>query len=122
MELQAGLISEADAQQRIVDLYKTKLGTLHELVPQMRAAAIALGDPAALANVEQIALKLQEMSATTNLLQQHISTTFQESFKSGVMSLVDGTATLSEAVATFFTNMALGMAEFIAQDLSLIHI
>ena len=118
VELQAGLISEADAQQRIVDLYKTKLGTLHELVPQMRAAAIALGDPAALANVEQIALKLQEMSATTNLLQQHISTTFQESFKSGVMSLVDGTATLSEAVATFFTNMALGMAEFIAQDWS----
>lgn len=118
VELQAGLTTEADAQQRIVDLYKEKLGTLKGLVPQMRAAAQALGDPAAVAAVEQIALKLQQMSATTNLLQQAVRTTFQESFKQALLSLVDGTTSLTEAVRQFFVSMAEGMAEFAAEQLS----
>lgn len=118
VEQQAGLITEGDAQQRIVDLYKEKLGTLKELVPQMRAAAKALGDPNAVAAVEQIALKLQQMENTTNLLQQAVRTTFQDSFKQALLSLVDGTTSLTEAVRQFFVSMAEGMAEFAAEQLS----
>ena len=116
VEQQAGLITEADAQQKIVDLYRSKLGTLRELVPQMRAAATALGDEQALANVDQIELKLKEMSATTNLLQQTVRSTFQDSFKGALDSLIDGTASLGEAVEGFFVSMAQGMAKFVAQD------
>lgn len=118
VELQAGLLTEGEAQQRIVDLYKEKLVTLKELVPQMRAAAKALGDPEAVAAVEQIAMKLQQMEATTNLLQQAVRSTFQESFKQALLSLVDGTASLTEAVRQFFVSMAEGMAEFAAEQLS----
>lgn len=118
VELQAGLLTEGEAQQRIVDLYKEKLGTLKDLVPQMREAAKALGDPAAVAAVEQIALKLQQMQATTNLLQQAVRTTFQDSFKQALTSLVDGTSSLTEAVREFFVDMAEGMAEFAAEQLS----
>lgn len=118
VELQAGLLTEGEAQQRIVDLYKEKLGTLKDLVPQMREAAKALGDPAAVAAVEQIALKLQQMQATTNLLQQAVRTTFQDSFKQALTSLVDGTSSLTEAVREFFVSMAEGMAEFAAEQLS----
>ena len=53
----------------------------------MRAAAVALGDPAALAAVEQIELKLREMAETTNLLQQSVRGTFQSAFKDAFMSL-----------------------------------
>ena len=116
VEQQAGLITEADAQQKIVDLYRSKLGTLRELVPQMRAAATALGDEQALANVDQIELKLKEMSATTNLLQQTVRSTFQDSFKGALDSLIDGTASLGEAVQNFFVSMVQGMAQFVAQD------
>ena len=116
VELQAGLETEAGAQQRIVDLYRSKLSVLREMVPQMRAAAVALGDPAALAAVEQIELKLQEMANTTNLLQQTITNTFQGAFTNALTSLIDGTASLTEAVQGFFVTMAQGMSNFIAQQ------
>lgn len=116
VEQQAGLLTEADAQQKIVDLYKSKLGTLHELVPQMRAAATALGDQTALSNVAQIEVKLREMETTTNALQKAIGTTFQESINSSLGGLIRGTQSLGEAVQGFFENMLFGMAEFAAQD------
>jgi phage-related minor tail protein len=118
VELQAGLLTEGEAQQRIVDLYKDKLVTLNALVPQMRASAKALGDPAAVAAVEQIALKLREMQATTNLLQQAVRTTFQESFKQALTSLVDGTSSLTEAVRNFFGAFAEGIGDFAIEQLS----
>jgi phage-related minor tail protein len=116
VEQQAGLLTEADAQQKIVDLYKSKLGTLHELVPQMRAAATALGDPAALSSVAQIEVKLQEMEATTNRLQETVRTTFQSAFQNSLMSLVTASNSLSEAVQNFFVSIAQGMAQMVAQD------
>lgn len=116
VEQQAGLLTEADAQQKIVDLYKSKLGTLHELVPQMRAAATALGDPSALSSVAQIEVKLQEMEATTNRLQETVRTTFQSAFQNSLMSLVTASNSLSEAVQNFFVSIAQGMAQMVAQD------
>lgn len=118
VEQQAGLLTEAGAQQKIVDLYKSKLGTLRELVPQMRAAAIALGDPQALANVERIELQLQEMSNTTNLLQTTIANTFQGAFQNLLNSLIMQTVSLGDAVRAFFADIAQGLADFASQQLS----
>lgn len=118
VELQAGLITEADAQQKIVNLYRDKLSTLRELVPQMRAAAVALGDPAALAAVEQIELKLREMAETTNLLQQSVRGTFQTAFKDAFMSLATAGGELDEVVRSFFMSIATGLADFAAEQLS----
>lgn len=118
VELQSGLITEGQAQQRIVDLYKDKLVTLRELVPQMRAAATALGDPAALAAVEQIDLKLKEMAETTNLLQQSVRDTFQTAFKDAFMSLATAGGELGEVVRSFFMSIATGLADFAAEQLS----
>ncbi len=118
VELQAGLITEGEAQQRIVDLYRQKLGTLRDLVPQMRAAAEAMGDPKALAAVEEIDLKLQEMAATTNLLQQTVRSTLQGAFKDALLSLNQDGASLDGLVRNFIGSMATGMAEWAAEQLS----
>lgn len=117
-ELQAGLITESGAQQKIVDLYRSKLGTLRELVPQMRAAAQALGDPAALANVEAIDIKLQEMAATTNSLARAVRSTFHDSFKSALLSLGDDANSLGGLVRNFMGSMAKGMADWAAEQLA----
>lgn len=117
-ELQAGLITESEAQQKIVDLYRSKLGTLRELVPQMRAAAQALGDPAALANVEAIDIKLQEMAATTNSLARAVRSTFHDSFKSALLSLGDDANSLGGLVRNFMGSMAKGMADWAAEQLT----
>ncbi|WP_282271802.1 phage tail length tape measure family protein [Stenotrophomonas sp. PS02298] len=117
-ELQAGLITESEAQQKIVDLYRSKLGTLRELVPQMRAAAQALGDPAALASVEAIDIKLQEMAATTNSLARAVRSTFHDSFKSALLSLGDDANSLGGLVRNFMGSMAKGMADWAAEQLT----
>ena len=119
VEQQAGFITEADAQQRIVDLYRSKLGVLKDLVPQMREAALALGGDAgkaALANVDAIEVKLREMETTTNAMQQAFGTTFQSSLNTTLSSLIQGTADLGDAVKGFFVSMLQGMAQFAAQD------
>lgn len=84
----------------------------------MRAAAVALGDPAALAAVEQIELKLREMAETTNLLQQSVRGTFQSAFKDAFMSLATAGGELDEVVRSFFMSIATGLADFAAEQLS----
>jgi len=121
VEQQAGFITEADAQQRIVDLYRSKLGVLRDLVPQMREAALALGGDAgkaALANVEAIEVRLREMETTTNAIQQAFGTTFQQSLNSTLDGLIQGTITLDKAVQSFLVTLVKGWAEWSAQDLS----
>lgn len=118
VELQAGLITEAQAQDRIVAVYQKKLGTIREIVPEMREIALTLKDPAVIAAVDQIELKLQEMGQTTSLLQQSIRNTLEGSFKNLFMSLVTQTDSLSDSIANFFSSLALGIAEFAAAQLA----
>ncbi|WP_254488936.1 hypothetical protein, partial [Salmonella enterica] len=67
VELQAGLITEAQARQKLVDLSRQQLTALGDLPDRMRATAEALKNPEALQAAEQMAVKLKEMAATTNL-------------------------------------------------------
>ncbi|WP_307734425.1 phage tail length tape measure family protein [Xanthomonas albilineans] len=121
VEQQAGFLTEVDAQQKIINLYRSKLGVLKAMVPQMRAAALTLGGDvgkAALNNVEQIEVKLREMETTTNAMQQAFGTTFQQSLNSTLDSLIKGTATLGDAVRGFFASLLQGMAQFAAQNVA----
>ncbi|HVI60138.1 MAG TPA: phage tail length tape measure family protein [Luteimonas sp.] len=116
--VQSGLITEADAQRQIVDLYKTKLATLDQLVPKMEALARATGNPEALANVQRIKLELDGMRNTTDLLAKSVTGTFEGAFSNLLTTLTMQTASLSDAVRGFFLDMAQGLAEFAAQQLA----
>lgn len=118
IELQAGLITEAQARQKLVDLSRQQLTALGDLPDRMRATAEALKNPEALQAAEQMAVKLKEMAATTNLLQQNVRTTFQSAFRDALMSLANGNATLGEIVRSFFQSIASGLAGYVADELS----
>ncbi|HFL6954533.1 TPA: phage tail length tape measure family protein [Stenotrophomonas maltophilia] len=118
VELQAGLITEAQARQKLVDLSRQQLTALGDLPDRMRATAEALKNPEALQAAEQMAVKLKEMAATTNLLQQNVRTTFQSAFRDALMSLANGNATLGEIVRSFFQSIASGLAGYVADELS----
>ncbi|MGO1072327.1 phage tail length tape measure family protein [Lysobacter sp. CA199] len=117
-EQQAGLITEYDAQQRIVDLYREKGVVMGQLLPQAETLAQKLGDPAALENVRQMRAEFQNMQLQTDLLAQTIGTTFQGAASSALDKLVAGTASLSEAVSGFLTDMARGLAQFATAQLA----
>ena len=118
VQQQAGLLTEGGAQRAIVDLYREQSVILDELLPKMEAAAIALGNPEAVANVQRMRLELESMAAATDLLSTTIANTFESSFSNSLVSLVTATASLREAAEQFFLSMARGMAEFIAQEWS----
>lgn len=116
--VQSGLVTEAQAQQQIVDLYQEKLATLDKLVPQMEALARATGNPEALANVQRIKLELEGMRNTTNQLAQSITGTFEGAFTNLLTTLTMQTASLGDAVRGFFLDMAQGLAQYAAQQLA----
>lgn len=118
VQQQSGLLTEAGAQRAIVDLYREQSVVLDGLLPKMEAAAIALGNPEAVANVQRMRLELESMAAATDLLSTTIANTFESSFSNSLVSLVTATASLREAAEQFFLSMARGMAEFIAQEWS----
>lgn len=121
-QTEIGLKTEADAQQDIVDLYRSKLGVLREMVPQMRAAALALGDTeagrSALAFVDQMQLKIEQLASTTNLLQQAVRSTFQDAFQQVFRDLADLTTSVQDDLLGFISNLAEGIAEFAEQQLA----
>lgn len=118
VQQQSGLLTEAGAQRAIVDLYREQSVVLDALLPKMEAAAIALGNPEAVANVQRMRLELESMAVATDLLSTTIANTFESSFSNSLVSLVTATNSLREAAEQFFLSMARGMAEFIAQEWS----
>lgn len=117
-QLQAGLITEVDAQRQLVDMYREKGAVIEGLVPRMQELAIAIGDPQALANVQRIREELQQMQATTSLLQQQLGSTFQSSFANFLETLATGTESLREAVSGFLRDIASGLARMASQALA----
>jgi len=120
LEVTSGLLTEADAQRQIVQLYRDKLGIFDELVPKMEAAAQALGSPEALASVQRMKLELQGMRQNVSLLATTVGNTFSSAFSNALESLATGTASFGDAVKGFLRDMASGMARFAAEQLAAI--
>ena len=116
-EQQAGLITEYDAQQRIVALYRDKNAVLTQMLPTMEAIAATMG-PEAQAQVARIRDELERMAQTTSLLQQQIGSTFQGTFSNALTGLITNTMSLRDAVRSFFADMASGLARMASQALA----
>lgn len=121
LERQAGLISEAEAQRRVIDLYSTQGTAIEALLPRMEALAAVMGGPAGEAarrNLEQIRFELEQMRSTTDLLQQRAGEIFEGSFANALESLATRAKNLKEAVTGFIVDMARGLAQFASQQLA----
>lgn len=116
--VQSGLLSEYEAQKRIVHLYRDKGTVIEALLPRMEALAQRLGDPAAIAGVQRIRDELQKMQATTSLLEQQLGQTFTGALSNALQALVTNTATLGEAVRGFLLDMANGLARMASEALA----
>jgi hypothetical protein len=116
-----GLISEAEAQRRIIDLYRDQGAVLDQLLPKMEAIAGTMGGPAgeaARANLARIRSELEQMQATTGLLQQKAGELFEGSFANALQGLATRAKNLSQAVTGFILDMAHGLSQFASQQLA----
>lgn len=117
-QVQTGAITEYEARQQLIDLYREHGATVDELLPKMEALALATGDPQAIERVRQIRAELEQLNSTTSLFQQEAGQTFTGAFSSALEGLITRTQTLREAFAGFFADMAAGFARMAAQALA----
>lgn len=118
----AGVMTEIDAQQQIVDLYRRKAEVLRGLVPQMRQVAEAFRGTAIfddiMAEIDRLDIKIGELANTTNLLQKAVREAFQGTFKQLLMDIGDLSTSITEDLLNFVGGIAQQLAAFAAEQLS----
>lgn len=86
-DAELGLISQFEAERRIIDLERSRLPILQQLSAEMQKQAAALGSPQALAAADQFRVKVDEISkslaSATNINQQFV-TGGLDAFQSGI--------------------------------------
>lgn len=121
-QVNVGLITESDGQQQLVKLYRDKADIIAGLIPQMRTLAAAFqGTPqgdALVAQIDEIELKTRQLRDSTNLLQQTVRETFQDSFQTLLTDLASASESLGDALRNFLGNLAEGIMNFAAEQLS----
>ncbi len=89
---QAGNITELTSQERILDAHRRAQIQLHGLIPLMREFALITGDPEQVTAVENLALKLQEISTTVIQTADQffrLKSTAKEAGTQGLADLID---------------------------------
>lgn len=118
----AGVMTEIDAQQHIVDLYRRKAEVLRGLVPQMRQVAEAFRGTAIfddiISEIDRLDIKIGELANTTNLLQKAVREAFQGTFKQLLMDIGDLSTSITEDLLNFVGGIAQQLAAFAAEQLS----
>lgn len=123
VELNAGLISQVDARQKLVALHKEEADALEALVPQLQAEADLLPkDSQAYEQATQKILQFQnqiiQLRAHTNELADTLSNAFERGLSGAIESAVNHTKTLDQAVRSVFDNVKNAMVHFFSEQLA----
>ena len=110
-QVNAGLLSQYEAQQKIVEAHQQTIDKVDQLLPKMRELAAATGDPAVVAHVKDIGAQVDNLKVTANQAAQAIKNGISSAASSAVDSLVSGTATLGQAVRSFVRDIVRALAQ-----------
>lgn len=119
-EQAAGLITDVQARERILELHRQTAAALREQVPAMRALVAATGNPQAVRNLETLLGKIEKLGRRTNefrLKVEGIGTTalaqFFEDIRTGAKSAGDA---FSDMVGSFSDAIARFLEQKLAQQ------
>jgi phage-related minor tail protein len=110
-EQQAGLISEYSARKQILDLHHATAAQLDALIPKMRELVAATGDPRAVEQLKNLEAELARLKLDTN----DLKTAFESGLTSGLEQALMGLATRTMTVGQAFKQLALTVAQSLAQ-------
>ncbi|MCD9097041.1 phage tail length tape measure family protein [Luteimonas fraxinea] len=118
IEQEAGLISQYQAQERLLELRQRELAFLQQQIPLLEQQAAVLKDPEVLARLEEMKLRLFELQQQAGIL----ATTFRNSFEQGLgdalYNLATGTTDLRGAMLGLVQDVTQGMARLASQQLA----
>lgn len=118
-QVTAGLTGQLEAKRQILNINTSTAAQVEALLPKMRELAEITGNPAAIDRVKDLEVRIQGLRTKANEVSQAFGNAFGNSLSNSLKSLVDGTASLGEAVRGLLSNLAQGMGEWAAQQLAL---
>ncbi|PBJ83703.1 hypothetical protein CMZ84_04225 [Lysobacteraceae bacterium NML93-0399] len=118
IEQDAGLISQYQAQERLLELRQREIAFLQQQIPLLEQQAAILKDPEITARLEDMKLRLYELQQQAGQL----ATTFRNSFEGGLgdalYNLATGTTDLRGAMLGLVQDVMQGMARLASQQLA----
>ncbi|HEJ1440801.1 TPA: tape measure protein [Pseudomonas aeruginosa] len=119
-QVNAGLITELEGRQRLVDLHRETADTVEQYLPTLREMANIPGPMGeqARAALETIETQLIQLRTTTNELQNALRDGLQNGIEQSLKGLAAGTMNLRDAVNSFVQGIAQSMAALAAQQLA----
>lgn len=114
---EAGLITELDAREQLIELHRRTTGVLQEqrpLLEELTAMPGAVGEAAQVA-LEQLDLELQRLQATLGLMQQTLQEGLTQGLTQALTGLASGTMTLRDALRALISAVAQSMIQLGAQ-------
>lgn len=116
IQAEQGLISGAEARERIASAHAAAAKEMEEILPLLERAAAALG-PQAQANVQQFKNALLGVKSVVNPLAAELETLVGGAFSSMFSSFVSGTVTAKQAFANFARSVIQGLAQIAANEI-----
>jgi tape measure domain-containing protein len=116
-ELDAGLIDELDARERLLKLHSETAAVLEQQKPILEALANqpgAVGE-AAQAAYQQLNDQIKQLHSTSTLLESTLKEGLQGGIQTAVQGLADGTMTLRDAIGSLVQSVANAMTELLAK-------
>ncbi|MBZ8143034.1 hypothetical protein CLD22_24515, partial [Rubrivivax gelatinosus] len=117
-EMAAGLTTELEAQERLLNANARAASQVEGLLPAMRALADQLKDPAVTAWLADVTAKLDELKVKADDLRKSFQETFKSELASGISDLALGVSSLEDAVKSFVRGVAEAMVQFAANEIA----
>lgn len=117
-EVQAGLTTEYEARQRLLDINSRTAQQIDALLPRMRELAAQTGDPSLSAGVADLEARLAQLKLRADDLKLAFTSAFQEGLADAIASLVTQTNSLGDAARNLILGIADAMARFAANKLA----
>lgn len=118
-EVTAGLATELDGRQRLLDINARTAAKLDELLPRMRELAALTGNQQALAGVADLEARVGQLKIRADELRLSFQNAFQGGLADGIADLALETSSLEDAVKSFIRGIAEAMVRFAAEKIAM---
>lgn len=117
LQREAGLLTETQARERIVQLHTDTATQLEAMLPKITAVAAAIG-PEAVNRVAQLANEIGALESVTDEAAVAMDGAFKAGFRDLIKDLISGTKSASQAMSEFAKSVLATFLDLIARKLA----
>lgn len=117
-EQEAGLISSVEAREKVLQLRQQEIEQIGQLLPLLREAAIAAGDEQAIARIDDLTSRLQQLQVQTSELQLGLRNGLENGLGTALQGLATNMLTLRDAATGLLRDVMSSLAQVASQQLA----